>query len=113
MPPAHGGYLAGMVLADRELRDQWELELTAMRNRMNDLRTLFVKKMAEKGSPVNFSFIEKQYGMFSFLGISGEQIKQLRQDYGIYIVGSSRINIAGINETSLDYLADSLMSVMK
>jgi len=84
-----------------------------MRNRMNDLRTLFVRKMAEKGSPIDFSFLENQFGMFSFLGISPEQIKQLRDEYAIYIVGSSRINVAGISESSIDYLSDALISVMK
>ena len=113
MPPAHGGFLAGMVLADDTLRAQWEQEVTGMRNRMNDLRSLFVSKMAAKGSPVDFSFIEKQFGMFSFLGISPEQIAQLRDEYAIYIVGSSRINVAGISESTIDYLTDSLLAVMK
>jgi aspartate aminotransferase len=113
MPPAHGGYLAGMVMTDKVLRAQWEEELTAMRNRMISLRSLFVRTMAAKGSPVDFSFIEKQFGMFSFLGISPEQIKQLKDQYGIYIVGSSRINVAGISEASIEYLTDSVLAVLK
>ncbi len=112
MPPAHGGFLAGMIFSDASLRSQWEDELTAMRNRMNDLRSLFVRKMTEKGSPVDFSFIEKQFGMFSFLGINGDQIKRLRDDYAIYIVGSSRINVAGISESGIDYLTDALVKVL-
>jgi len=113
MPPAHGGYLAGMILSDAQLRSEWVGELTTMRNRMNGLRSLFVSRMAEKGSPVDFSFIEKQFGMFSFLGISAEQIKRLRDEYAIYIVGSSRINVAGISEADVDYLTDALISVLK
>lgn len=113
MPPAHGGYLAGMVMADKTLRQLWEKELTEMRNRMNDLRTLFVRKMSDKNSPVDFSFIEKQFGMFSFLGISSEQINKLRDDYAIYIVGSSRINVAGINESTVDYLTEALIAVLQ
>ncbi len=113
MPPAHGGYLAGMVMTDKVLRAQWEEELTAMRNRMISLRSLFVKTMAAKGSPVDFSFIEKQFGMFSFLGISPAQIKQLKDEYGIYVVGSSRINVAGISEATIDYLTDSVLAVLK
>lgn len=113
MPPAHGGFLAGMILADAQLRQDWNAELTTMRNRMNDLRALFVRKMAAKDSPVDFAFIEKQFGMFSFLGINGEQIKRLKEEFGIYIVGSSRINVAGISESGIEYLTDSLITVLK
>ncbi|MCK9504789.1 MAG: aspartate/tyrosine/aromatic aminotransferase [Porticoccaceae bacterium] len=113
MPPAHGGFLAGMVLSDAQLRADWVAELATMRNRMNDLRSLFVRKMAEKDSPVDFGFIEKQFGMFSFLGISPEQIKRLKEEFAIYIVGSSRINVAGISESGIDYLTDSLVKVLK
>lgn len=112
MPPAHGGFLAGMVLQEAALRAQWLEELTAMRSRMNDLRTLFVRKMAEKGSPVDFGFIEKQFGMFSFLGIDKAQIERLKTDFGIYMTGASRINIAGISEANIDYLTDSLVAVL-
>ncbi len=113
MPPAHGGFLAGMILDDAALKKQWIEELTAMRNRMNELRSLFVRKMADKGSPRDFAFIEQQNGMFSFLGIGAEQIQRLREEYAIYMVGSSRINVAGISEASIDYLADALVTVLK
>lgn len=113
MPPAHGGFLAGMVLSDPVLRADWVDELTAMRNRMNGLRSLFVNKMKEKGSPVDFSFIEKQFGMFSFLGINPDQIKRLKEEFAIYMVGSSRINVAGISEAEIEYLTDSLLKVLK
>jgi aspartate aminotransferase len=83
-----------------------------MRTRMNDLRALFVRKMAEKNSPKDFGFIERQFGMFSFLGISSEQIARLKSDYAIYIVGSSRINVAGISEANIDYLTDAVVEVI-
>jgi len=113
MPPAHGGFLAGMVLDNPDLRGTWQQELDIMRNRMNDLRGLFVRKMVEKDSPVDFSFIEQQFGMFSFLGISPEQIQRLKEEFAIYIVGSSRINVAGISEACIDYLTESLVTVLK
>lgn len=113
MPPAHGGYLAGSVLGDAGLRADWIEELTTMRDRMNSLRTLFVNKMRDKDSPVDFSFIENQFGMFSFLGISNRQIERLREEYAIYIVGSSRINVAGISEADVDYLTDALVAVLR
>lgn len=113
MPPAHGGFLAGMVLQEAELRALWLEELTAMRNRMNDLRALFVRKMIEKNSPVDFGFIQNQFGMFSFLGIDKPRIERLKTDFGIYMTGASRINIAGISEANIDYLTDSLVTVLK
>lgn len=113
MPPAHGGFLAGMVLQDTSLRAQWLEELTDMRNRMNGLRKLFVDKMVAAGVEQDFSFIEKQFGMFSFLGITPAQIARLRDEFAIYIVGSSRINVAGISEGNIDYLTTSLAAVLK
>lgn len=113
MPPAHGGFLAGMVLQDSGLRAQWLAELTEMRDRMNGLRTLLVGKMAEKSPQHDFSFIERQFGMFSFLGINAEQIARLRDEFAIYIVGSSRINVAGISEANINYLTDSLTAVLQ
>lgn len=113
MPPAHGGFLAGMVLQDTNLRAQWLEELTDMRNRMNGLRGLFVGKMRDTGVEQDFSFIEQQFGMFSFLGITSAQIARLRDEFAIYIVGSSRINVAGISEGNIDYLTASLATVLK
>jgi aspartate aminotransferase len=112
MPPAHGGFLAGMVLQDEQLRAEWVAELTEMRDRKNGLRALFVSKMAEKTPGQDFSFIQRQFGMFSFLGINHAQIARLRDEFGIYVVGSSRINIAGISEANIDYLTDSLAVVL-
>jgi len=113
MPPAHGGFLAGMVMGDSGLRAQWLAELTEMRDRMNTLRALLVSKMAEKSPEHDFSFIQRQFGMFSFLGIDAEQIARLRDEFAIYIVGSSRINVAGISNSNIDYLTDSLAAVLR
>ena len=113
MPPAHGGFLAGLVMQDQALRTDWIGELTEMRNRMNALRGLFVRKMKATGVDQDFAFIENQFGMFSFLGITPDQIKRLRDEFAIYIVGSSRINVAGISEANIDYLTTSLATVLK
>lgn len=113
MPPAHGGFLAGLVMQDQALRTDWIRELTEMRNRMNALRGLFVRKMKATGVDQDFAFIENQFGMFSFLGITPDQIKRLRDEFAIYIVGSSRINVAGISEANIDYLTTSLATVLK
>ena len=70
------------------------------------------KKLIEKGASQDFSFIEQQSGMFSFLGINKAQVQSLVQDYSIYLVDSSRINIAGISLTNVDYLAESIVAVL-
>ncbi|RLA47725.1 MAG: aromatic amino acid aminotransferase [Gammaproteobacteria bacterium] len=105
MPPSHGGAIVATILQDAALRQNWVDELGAMRNRINSLRTLLVEKLAEAGAGKDFSFITQQFGMFSFLGISKDQVRQLRDDYGIYMVGSSRINIAGVSQTNVEYVA--------
>lgn len=112
VPPAHGAILVGMILSDPELRKSWETELHDMQLRINTLRELFADKLTEKGSPVDFDFIKSQFGMFSMLGLSVEQVQKLRSESSIYMVNSSRINIAGISPDNLDYLTDSILAVL-
>ncbi|MFT5134863.1 MAG: aspartate aminotransferase, partial [Gammaproteobacteria bacterium] len=112
MPPAYGGAIVKTILQDAELFESWKEELNGMREHINGLRILFSDALAEKGSSTDFSFIKNQFGMFSFLGISKEQIQRLRDEYSIYMVGSSRINVAGINPKNLDYLTDAIISVL-
>ena len=101
-----------IVLQNPELYQSWKTELDEMRERINGLRVLFADTLAEKGASTDFSFIKNQYGMFSFLGISKEQIQRLRDEYSIYLVGSSRINVAGISSKNIDYLTDAIVSVL-
>ena len=95
-PPAHGAKIVTTVLSCPELRAQWEQEVAEMRDRIKEMRELFVSKLAALGSSVDFSFINTQYGMFSFSGLSPEQVATLKKDYGIYMVGNGRISVAGI-----------------
>lgn len=111
-PPAHGGAIVTTVLNDPALRAQWEDEVTAMRDRINTMRHLFVETLNEKGVDQDFSFIARQRGMFSFSGLTPEQVKALRDDYAIYIVGSGRINVAGMTEGNMDYLCDAIADVL-
>ena len=113
MPPSHGGAIVGEILGDSALRQSWEDELTTMRSRINQLRVLLVVKLNGQGVDTDFSFIAKQHGMFSFLGLSGTQVDQLREQFGIYMVGSSRVNIAGISQANIDYLAQSIAAVLE
>jgi aspartate aminotransferase len=112
MPPAHGASIVETILTSTELTSQWHSELTIMRDRINDLRVLIATKMQAAGIDRDFSFIPTEKGMFSFLGISPEQVEQLKNEYSIYIVSSSRINIAGFNNNNVDYFVDSLKSLL-
>ncbi|MDO6445285.1 amino acid aminotransferase [Colwellia sp. 1_MG-2023] len=112
MPPAHGAALVETILHSDELRQQWFVELKEMRDRINGNRQLLVDKLIEKGVTRDFSFITRQMGMFSFLGITPEQVQQLQDEYSIYMVGSSRMSIAGIANSNVDYLAESIAKVL-
>jgi aspartate/tyrosine/aromatic aminotransferase len=111
-PPAHGAAIVSAVLIDPELRALWEQEVAAMRERINTMRHLFVETLNEKGVRRDFSFIARQRGMFSFSGLTPEQVKALREQYAIYIVGSGRINVAGMSEESMDYLCGAIAEVL-
>jgi aspartate aminotransferase len=113
MPPDHGAAIVARVLHDTELRTLWIEELTAMRERINGLRRLLVDKLAERGVPRDFSFIAEERGMFSFLGIGRERVIRLREAFHVYMVESSRINLAGINSANVDYVADSIAAVLE
>jgi len=111
-PPAHGGAIVTTVLNDTDLRTQWEGEVTQMRERISRMRGLFVETLAAKGVAGDHSFITKQNGMFSFSGLNKEQVARLRGEYSIYIVGSGRINVAGMTEANMDRLCEAIAGVM-
>ena len=111
MPPAHGALLAGRVLTDAALGQLWREELIRMCARVHDLRALLVDKLSS-ATGQDFGFIQQQKGMFSFLGISPEQVAVLREKHSVYMVGSSRINVAGINHRNIDYFANAVASVL-
>ena len=111
MPPAHGALIAGRILSDQALDEIWRTELMDMCGRMNGLRTGLREKL-EAASSRDFAFIEKEKGMFSFLGLSTEQAIRLREEYSVYMLDSSRINVAGVNARNIDYLAQSVASVL-
>lgn len=112
-PPAHGSAIVATILADPALTELWQGELTAMRERINGMRHLFVETLNEKGIDKDFSFITQQKGMFSFSGLSTDQVTDLRDKHAIYIVGSGRINVAGMTEDNMDYLCQAIADVLK
>ncbi|MGC4094249.1 MAG: amino acid aminotransferase [Polyangiaceae bacterium] len=111
-PSSHGAQVVGLVLSDPELRKQWEGELTEMRERIQKMRGLFVERLAQKGVKRDFSFIQRQNGMFSYSGIALPQVRQLRSDFGLYIVDSGRVCLAALNEKNVDYVTDSIAKVL-
>lgn len=111
-PPAHGGGIITTILGDAQLRSQWEGELTEMRNRIVKMRTAFVDGLASAGAKQDFSFIKTQSGMFSFSGLTKSQVDALKADHGIYIVGSGRINVAGMTDSNLGKLCSAIVSVI-
>jgi aspartate/tyrosine/aromatic aminotransferase len=111
-PPSHGAAIVETILGDSQLRQKWEAELATMRDRINGMRGRFVQILKEKGVPGDYSFMQDQRGMFSFSGLTKDQVESLRERYAIYIVGSGRINVAGLTPTNIDYVADSIKAVV-
>ncbi|QYJ73391.1 aspartate/tyrosine/aromatic aminotransferase [Shewanella sp. FJAT-51649] len=112
MPPAHGAAIVETILGSAELKQEWLEELKVMRDRINGNRAILVEKLKANGVERDFSFIARQKGMFSFLGVNPEQVARLQKEFSIYMVGSSRISIAGISEDNVDYLAKSIAKVL-
>lgn len=111
-PPAHGASIVATVLENPELRQQWQAELTEMRNRINGMRRQLAEIVTDMDGPLDFSFMHQQRGMFSLTGLSPEQVQRLREERSVYIVGNSRINLAGLNRTNVQYVAEAIASVL-
>lgn len=109
-PPAHGEKIVTTVLGDPALRAQWEQELAEMRDRILEMRKLLVEKLNAAGAG-DYSFIAEQNGMFSFSGLDKDQVERLKKEFGIYIVGSGRICVAGINHGNIDRLVEALTAL--
>ena len=112
IPPDHGAAVVSMILRDSELRAQWVVELSTMRNRLQDMRALLGEALLNKAPDHDFSHLTRATGMFCFLGVSAEQVTRLKKDFAIYMVDSSRINVAGITAENVEYLADSIAAVL-
>jgi aspartate/tyrosine/aromatic aminotransferase len=112
LPPDHGAAVVSHILNDDELRAEWLDELAAMRSRLKGMRTLLVKELNRAAPDHDFSHIERTTGMFCYLGVTPEQVEQLKKDRGIYLVDSSRINVCGITKGNVRYLAESIASVL-
>ncbi len=112
-PPRHGGAIVATILGCEELTAQWESELAAMRDRIKLLREQFVSTMRSTGNGHDFGFLLDQCGMFSFSGLNKMQVDQLKADHGIYIVGSGRINVAGMLESKMTAFCAAVAQVLE
>ena len=110
-PPDHGARLVTMVLTDDALRAEWAAELEEMRNGMLGLREQLAEELQRLSGSDRFSFIGQHRGMFSRLGATPEQVERLREEHAIYLVGDSRLNIAGLNKESVPILAKAMIDV--
>ena len=113
MPPAHGALLVSLILGDEQLCSDWKAELEEVRLRIKSMRTLLADSIQDNAQGLDFSHIKQQNGMFSFLGVKPEHLERLREEFGIYIVSSTRINLAGINSSNINYLANSIKKVLE
>jgi aspartate/tyrosine/aromatic aminotransferase len=112
VPPDHGAVVVSLILNDPELKAAWRLELAGMRGRLKEMRVLLNDALKDRAPDHDFSHLVRATGMFCFLGVTADQVARLKKDYGVYMVNSSRINIAGITAHNVNYLADSIAAVL-
>ncbi|OBU35715.1 amino acid aminotransferase [Photobacterium phosphoreum] len=111
-PPAHGAAIVTQILNDAVLRAEWEQEVADMRDRIQEMRVLFVATLKQCGVDADFSFIERQNGMFSFSGLNKDQVNRLKNEFAIYIVGSGRISVAGMTKSNMLPLCKGIAAVL-
>jgi aromatic-amino-acid transaminase len=112
-PPTLGGQIVATVLSSPELRALWEQELAAMRERIKSLRQALVEGIHKRVPGADFSFVIRQRGMFSYSGLTKEQVARLRQEYSIYAIDTGRICVAALNTKNIDYVADAIARVIR
>jgi aspartate aminotransferase len=112
MPPDHGAAIAAMVLGDGELRELWQAELESMVARMKSLRALLASRLNERRRDLDFGWLAHQTGMFSLLGLDAGAITRLREERHVYVPPDGRMNVAGINDANVDYVADSIAGLL-
>lgn len=110
-PPMFGARLVNHVLGSEALTDEWKTELDTMRERMHTMRQQLVEKLSALRPDVDFSYLAAQVGMFSYTGFSPEQIKRLKDEFGVYLIASGRMCVAGLNSRNIDATAKAFAAV--
>ncbi|MCC2596767.1 aspartate/tyrosine/aromatic aminotransferase [Pusillimonas sp. MFBS29] len=111
-PPTHGGTVVSTVLNTPELYTLWTTELATMRERIRTMRVQMVEKLKAHGVTQNFDFMLAQRGMFSYSGLTKDQVDRLREEHGVYAVSSGRICVAALNNGNIDYVAAAIAKVL-
>ena len=111
-PPTHGGAVVAAVLGNPELRALWEKELASMRERIKQMRTLLVEKLKAAGVKQDMSFITQQISMFSYSGLTKDQMVRLRNEFGVYGTDTGRMCVAALNSKNIDYVCASIAKVI-
>ncbi len=111
-PPTYGGRVVATVLTTPELRSLWERELGHMREGIREMRRQLVEKLRARVPNADFSFVERQRGMFSYSGLSRAQVVRLREEFAVYMIESGRICVAALNTKNIDYVADCVARVI-
>jgi len=111
-PPIHGALIAETILTNKELLEEWKLEVRGMADRIISMRTLLIQKLQELNTPIKFDYILNQIGMFSWTGLKPVHVEELTKDYHIYLANNGRISMAGLNTHNIDYFAKSVNAVV-
>ncbi|QXI30385.1 amino acid aminotransferase [Pseudomonas vanderleydeniana] len=111
-PPTHGATIVATVLNNPELRAQWEAELAEMRDRIRDMRMQMVELLAKHGAKRDFSFVGRQRGMFSYSGLTVEQVARLKSEFGIYALDTGRICVASLNQRNIEAVVKAIVQVI-
>ncbi len=111
-PPIHGSQVVVTALATPELRQLWEEELAGMRDRIREMRHSLVEKLKTKAPGHDFEFVKEQRGMFSYSGLTKQQVDRLREEFSIYAVDTGRICVAALNSQNIDYTVDAIAQVL-
>ena len=112
-PPTHGGLVVTSVLTTPELRQTWLQELGEMRERIRQMRAALVERLQEHHAEQDFSFVLRQNGMFSYSGLTAAQVDRLRSEFGVYALNTGRVCVAALNSRNVDYVAESIASVLR
>ena len=111
-PPTHGGQIVATVLTSSDLMPMWEMELSAMRERIHAMRKMLVDKLHLRKPEADFRFVLEQRGMFSYSGLTTEQVRRLREEFSVYALDTGRICVAALNSRNIDYVTDAIAAVI-
>jgi len=111
-PPSHGAKLVAAVLASPELRSLWERELAGMRERIRKMRAELVARIHDRVPGADFRFVLAQRGMFSYSGLTSDQVRRLREKYAVYAIDTGRLCIPALNAGNVDYVAGAIADVI-